>query len=394
MQQKRTIRRLLISSPAWLFGLALLALACGPTTSAPPQAAPTPAVAGATQATQAIAADWQADWTGLVAGARQEGKLVIAASPSDVWRDGITTLFKRDFPDIGVEYTGIDGRNFWPKLQVERQSGQYLWDVRVGGPDEFTFTYKHEWLDPLRPLLFRPDVVDDSNWVGGLDHAFADNEKQYSLAFTSYMNAIAKVNRDILPLPDMQSEQDLLNPKYRGKIVLQDPRGGSGLSLMSVMLAYNGEDFVRQLLTTQQPVVTDDSRQMAEWVIRGRYPIGIGLSEIQLASFAEQGVMARIENIPDGPRSLAVGAGGLIVMKNAPHPNAVKLFANWLLTREVQTALLDRAKVNSRRTDVPVMDPGLVVDRDRLGQSFESQFEDFLKMRQRMQQIATEVLPG
>ena len=34
---------------------------------------------------------------------------------------------------------------------------------------------------------------------------------------------------------------------------------------------------MRQLLTQQDVVVTGDNRQQAEWVVRNRYPIGIGL---------------------------------------------------------------------------------------------------------------------
>ena len=44
-------------------------------------------------------------------------------------------------------------------------------------------------------------------------------------------------------------------------------------------------------------------------------------------------------------------------MRNAPHPNATKVLANWVLTKDGQTAMGASTRINSRRTDAPVADP-------------------------------------
>jgi ABC-type Fe3+ transport system substrate-binding protein len=44
-------------------------------------------------------------------------------------------------------------------------------------------------------------------------------------------------------------------------------------------------------------------------------------------------------------------------MKNAPHPNAARLFINWLLSSDGQTSWATVTTNNSRRLDVPVGDP-------------------------------------
>jgi ABC-type Fe3+ transport system substrate-binding protein len=46
--------------------------------------------------------------------------------------------------------------------------------------------------------------------------------------------------------------------------------------------------------------------------------------------------------------------GSLMLIDQAPHPNAAKVFVNWLLTKEGQTAYATTMKQTSRRLDVPV----------------------------------------
>src|SRR5215210_5270814 len=107
----------------------MLALgACGgggaPTTGAPAAAAPT----------RAPAASAGAAWEQLVAGARQEGRVTVSIPPGQLWRDAIGT-FQQDYPGIQLEATGVNSRDFWPRVFQERQGDVYAWDLRVGGPD-------------------------------------------------------------------------------------------------------------------------------------------------------------------------------------------------------------------------------------------------------------------
>src|SRR5438874_7053142 len=111
-----------------------------------------------------------------------EGVVVVSGPPGTLWRDALMH-FNDQYPGIQVEYTPLNGRDFWPRVALERQGGQFLWDVRVGGTDIPTLQAKAEgMLDPIRPL-FSAAVRDDSKWLGGLDGSFADTEKQYVFRF-------------------------------------------------------------------------------------------------------------------------------------------------------------------------------------------------------------------
>src|SRR5581483_7672890 len=239
------------SARALLAGMALLCLAlaaCGgaaPPSGAAPAAKPAPA-APATPAS--------ADWDALVAAARQEGRLTLSIPPGQLWRQVIGT-FEQDYPGIILELTGANSRDFWPRVFQEGQGGVYNWDLRVGGPDPDSYEASRQGVfDPIRPLLLLPEVVDDSKWLGGLDGLFVDAEDRWFPGFIANTSAAFYVNRDFIPESDLRTDTDILDPRWRGKIAIQDPRGGAGLGRLTAMLMAHGEGFVRDLLTKQDIV--------------------------------------------------------------------------------------------------------------------------------------------
>src|SRR5574340_377593 len=73
------------------------------------------------------------EWLKVVEAARKEGKLIINGDPSEIWRKSLVDLFRQEYPEITVEYTGMNGRDFSPRLRRERELGQKLWDLLAGG---------------------------------------------------------------------------------------------------------------------------------------------------------------------------------------------------------------------------------------------------------------------
>ena len=171
------------------------------------------------------------------------------------------------------------------------------------------------------------------------------------------MSSPVYVNRDLVPESEIRTERDLLDPKWKGKIVIQDPRGGAGLGFLATFLKVHGEQFVRDLLS-QDLVVTGDNRQLAEWIVRGRYPVSIGLRSYDLLVFQQEGLgknvrpVRTVEALP-----LSIGSGSIQALTQPPHPNATKVFSNWLMTQRTQQALSQATGDKSRRTDVPPASP-------------------------------------
>lgn len=343
-------------------------------------------------ATPVANSPWEAEWKKTVAAAKREGKAVLSGPPGEDWRKALLS-FERDFPDIRVEYIGSNSRDFWPRLLRERELGQYLWDLRVGGPDPQVFAARDRGvLDSVRPLLLLPEVVDEGKWFGGFKGLFVDKERKYIAGFLAYASAAIFVNRDVISEAEFRSDADLLNPRWKGKIVLQDPRGGAGLGSMTVLLAVHGEPFVRDLLSQQNVVVTSDVRQQAEWVVRGRYPIGIGVLPDQLLNLKEQGLKLNVQRLKEGSVGFSTGFGGIQLINRAPHPNAATVFINWLLQQKTQSRLTQALRLNSRRLDVPPGDLESVIDAKRIQDYVPHQSEELLPLRQRSVALAAKLL--
>jgi iron(III) transport system substrate-binding protein len=238
--------------------VALLLVACAPST-APGLPSPAPPVneAAAAAPPEALGVtDWRADWDRTLAAARSEGKIVVSAQASDSYRLPLT-VFEAEYPDIKVEYIGLTSPAFWSRVGQERAGGQYLWDVRIGGLDQFVWQARDGGvLDPLRPLLVLPEVLDDGKWLGGMDRLFVDRDKQQVLVFFAQEALTLFVNRDALPVQELPSAAQLLDPKFKGKIAMGDPRGGPGLGQLVLLLIGYGEDYLTQLLTAQDVTYT------------------------------------------------------------------------------------------------------------------------------------------
>jgi iron(III) transport system substrate-binding protein len=334
-------------------GLSALAMAvlvaCGPS-AAPPPAAPT---RGDTAA--APAAPAPSEWDRTLAAARQEGKVSVAGPPGQTYRDALME-FQKAHPEIAVEYSALSGRDFAPRVLAERQAGQYLWDVHVGGTGTINGDLKpHGILDPVKPAILRPELLDDSRWLGGFDAAFADSERQYTFAFQAAVSFPAWVNRDLVSESELSRVEDLVAPRWRGQVIWQDPRvAGAGASTAGHLLLVLGESTVQQLWA-QDVAVTRDNRQQVEALVRGRYPIGIGISTGQLVEFQNHGLGQNVKPLaldtPAGAR-LSPGFGALVLLKQPPHPNAARVYANWLLSPAGQSAWGRHVGDCSRRVDV------------------------------------------
>jgi iron(III) transport system substrate-binding protein len=331
------------------------------------------------------------DWEQTVAAAKKEGSVVVSASSSEVLRQ-VLTEFEKDYPGIKVAYHSGNLRDFGSRVQKEREVGQYNWDLRIGGTDAITYQWKSAGLlDPIKPLLAQPEVANESHWIGGIDSLFGDKERQYVMHFSSSLFGGVTVDRDVIPEKDFASSQHLLDPRWKGKIVMQDPRtGGSGNQMLAALIMKYGDQFARDLLSKQNVVISDSKRQMAEWLVRKQYPIALGMgTDDTIVQFQQQGLGKQLKTVSADD---ALGGDAVILMNKAPHPNAAKVYINWLLSKKTQTRLAEVARFNSRRVDVKPGAPDLAVNPQRIGQYLAMSNEEALGAKIKAQQISKELL--
>ena len=308
----------------------------------------------------AAADDWKAEWERTVALAKQEGGVTVNASSNRSRRDFVTREWKKAFPEIELSYQIVSGSRFIPTVVTERRAGKYLWDVYHAGPPSGYEAIAAGLLDPLLPELILPEVKDASVW-GGWKEAFYDPEQKYILGLfrditSPYYDALKLDSARVAKL----GLKILLEPDLKGKIYWFDPRSsGPGEPYLALIERVLGADSLRRILTDQDPVFVKSENEVAAAIVRGRGLIALANRPGEaLNEYTAAGVKIDIRSIGNGPDVGYRGTGGgtIAVYNQRPHPNAARVFVNWLAKRDVAVGLSRAQQLNSARNDVPPVD--------------------------------------
>ncbi|MDP2646475.1 MAG: extracellular solute-binding protein [Desulfobacterales bacterium] len=332
----------------------------------------------------------KAEWDKLVADAQKEGKVVIFAGPIGDAREALTTAFRQKY-GISLEILLGRGEEIVTKVTAERRAGIYSVDLMLHGMTTFFNSVKPKALTvPIAPLLVAPDVLDRSKWRGGR-LPFADKEGHLAvLVYGSAPHLL--VNTTLVKPGEFKTHQDFLDPKWRSKLVINDPSvGGAGAEWFTfVMLQLMGQEkgmaFMKQLVKQEQ-AITRNQRLLAEWVARGKYVGAIGTSKATAADLMRSGAPVAYADMKD-PRPTSSGTGNIMVVDKAPHPNATKLFTNWILSKDGAAIYSKAHGYASTRLDVSTegLDPMLIPTAEEviLG-------EEYQKSKGKMRKLAAQI---
>ncbi len=302
-------------------------------------------------ASPALSQSKNPDWDKTVEAARKEGRVVVSIPTSAELRKEFETGFQKAFPGIELELSVARGASNINKIVEEQNAGVKGIDLHIGGTTSIiTGLLAQNHLEPVLPAMMLPEVRDAKQWWGG--HIWADNAKKFIYGFTAYMTETIWYNSTLVKPEEIGSWDSLLEPKWKGKMVILDPRSpGSGESTWAFLLRIKGESYLAKL-AAQEMMVGRNLRQLGENIARGKSAISIGLSYYTYVPFIKAGLPVKpISTIKEGYYA-ASGSGNVVLLKNAPHPNATKVFVNWLLSRDGQTALTRALGQPTRRLDV------------------------------------------
>lgn len=337
---------------------------------------------------------WETQWSKTLAEAKREGKVTVVVPSPRLYQE-VFPSFQEALPDIKIHYEGLNtSREFLPRATQERAVGQFNWDVYVNPTESALKDLKPKGLtQPLPPALMLPEALDSSKWLGGFEAGYADKDR-HIYTFSSYLMWGVYLNRDAVPKQELQKAEDLLNPKWKGKILLLNPiTSGQPRYQLAGMMARMGKDFVRRLLTEQKPVIIENRRQQVDWLVRGRYPIALGLENTDLVAVQKEGEGKNVEPLQD-PRVgiITPGYGSIALIDQSPHSNAARVFINLFLSRKGQEAWAKITTRNSRRLDVVKGDPAEFPDLKRLHEYANVPDETTLPLLDEVRRVFQEVI--
>ena len=306
--------------------------------------------------------NWQSEWERTVQGAKKEGALSLYLLQGDGELESVARLFQKKYPEISIVTTPGRGNTLAPRIMAERRAGKYLVDVYIAGTTTaYEVFYRAKILNSVREALILPEVIDQSKWWRGRHH-YIDPEGRYIFAYVGNVGQYVSYHAPSVGAGEIRSYRDFLQPKWKGKILSRDPKI-SGSQRIGLRIFYHtpelGADFIRRLYGEMDVTLTREIRQATDWLAHGKFAICFFCSDI--LKVKAQGLP--VDEVPTAQwkesRAISAGNMGSIVLPSqAPHPNAARLFVNWLLSREGQT--LFQRTVNtpynseeSLRDDIP-----------------------------------------
>jgi iron(III) transport system substrate-binding protein len=302
------------------------------------------------------------EWAKVVAAAKREGKLSLFLYQRDNIEAAVKA-FEKTYPEIQLTTASVAAAETGPRIMAERRAGKFLWDACICGPTTpFAVLYPAKALEAIKPALLLPEVLDESKWWGGKHH-YMDPEGQHIFVFLGSVEMPnVYYNKNLVDPKEFRSYWDLVNPKWRGKILSLDPRQ-PGRQRVGARFLYNipdlGAPFLSRLFTEMDITVSREDRQAMDWLAVGKFPLCIFCGDIE---------KARVQGLPvdefntyawkEGSAIYSGSNGTVALMGNAPHPNAARVFINWLLSREGQTSFQKIMNgpdlvMESMRLDIP-----------------------------------------
>ncbi|MBI4331072.1 MAG: ABC transporter substrate-binding protein [Chloroflexi bacterium] len=291
---------------------------------------------------------WQQEWEKTLTAARRERNLSIFTPAGSAVRAQISAWFDEKF-GLEIDWTPLPAAEITPKITRERQAGLHLVDIQMGALSRQIGELKPAgFLAPVKPLLVLPEVLDKKAWFGG-DIPWADNDKAYTLNNILSPEHRIAINTELVKPDEITSYNDLLEPRWKGKIVMMHPVLNSRLP--AIFYTIMGRDYLVDL-ARQRPVITENQRAALEWLAQGKYPVMIFTRTDELMEFIRAGAPIRRAIAREGT-TLAGGGLSFSMLDRPPHPNAARIFVNWWMSKELGTLLSRFLLLQSARLDAP-----------------------------------------
>ncbi|HEX7969092.1 MAG TPA: extracellular solute-binding protein [Stellaceae bacterium] len=274
----------------------------------------------------------------LVDAANKDGKIVFYTAMDVEVAAMLGKAFEAKYPGIAAQVERSGAERIFQRVGQEYASNIHAVDA-IDSSDVAHLLY---WKQQGMLAAYRPDDV--ARWP----HSARDADGFYA-ANRATLSVIGYNTKLITADEAPKSYADLLDPKWKGKIVKAHP-GYSG-NIMTATFELSralGWDYFKKL-GEQQIMQVQSSTEPPNKLALGERPVMFDGNEYNALIVKRRGAPVAVVYPSEGTPLVSGSAG---VMKDAPHPNAARLFISFLFSREGQQLLVDNGQLRSFHPDI------------------------------------------
>ena len=255
----------------------------------------------------------------VVDAAKAEGEMIWAGGGSAEIDESMNRAFMKKYPFIQAKKTRVQSQRLLVRFETESRAGKHTFDI-VRTTDWYIDIFKK------KGLLAKYEPPERNQ----IPNEFKDRDGFYTSLYTAVH--VPAYNTRLVAKSDLpRSYDDLLDPKWRGKLGLEDAAYVWFVNVLKIKGEKQGMEFMRRL-ARQEVSLRASTTLLSNLVTAGEIPLAIDLYADDIERSKKAG--APIEWIAFDPTIVHTIAGA--INKNAPHPNAARLFMDFLLSEEGQ----------------------------------------------------------
>jgi ABC-type Fe3+ transport system substrate-binding protein len=267
--------------------------------------------------------------------AKQEKTLAFYGAGPTGSHDRWIRDFQQKYPGVTVSFTGGLSNGLNRKIEEQLAAGRMETDLAIFQ----TIQDFAKWKQRGALMLFKPEGSEQ------IDPAYKDEDGAF--VAVSVNTVVYATNTQLVPAADVpKSALDFLKPAFAGKLITTDPsEDDAGLSIFNLIVQKYSWDYMDRYMAQKPTFVTSGHQAVSNAIASGE----------KLATFDSTSTTPRlkaegkpIEPVFSRDDATPVFLVGAAIFKDAPHPNAAKLYLNWYMAKEQQS----RSGTYSPRADV------------------------------------------
>ena len=266
----------------------------------------------------------------LIDAAKRESEVVYYASMNLSEANAVIGEFERRYPFVKVKLQRTGSEKLLTRVLTEARAKKPFADVIQ--TVEFSMYIFHRSgilarYTPSANTLYPKEFKEEGFWT----------TVYYNAYVTGYNTRLAPART----LP--KTYDDLLDPKWKGKLMMEGTKAEWFAGMLQILGQERGLKFMRDL-AKQQPSPREGHELLAQLIVAGEGVIDINIPAASVERVKERGAPIDWTALGPAPATM-VGAG---VAAQAPHPNAARIFLDFLLSREGQKIMQTPGRMIAR----------------------------------------------